>query len=146
MKMYRASVFKDEHDTILMFPVGRDENGIPTMMNQHIKVDPPYTAKDVGENLLHCLEMSGTDQPVSSEEGKRSFADATGIKSFKKFSQNRLLVNVVWLEDRGYIFSANKRDTKGAYLGTGKENNLDSGAGAEAIGEMLLETFKLSSC
>ncbi|MBO8171536.1 MAG: hypothetical protein H0Z33_06590 [Bacillaceae bacterium] len=145
MKMYRASVFKDEHDTILMFPVGRDENGIPRTMNQHIKLEPPYAVEMIGEKLLQCLEMSATDEPVSAE-GKRAFESATGIKSFKKFSQNRLMVGVTWLEDRGYIFSAYKRDKKGAYLGTGEENNLGSGAGPEAIGEMLLETFKLSSC
>lgn len=145
---YSIGIYKDKRENLLIIPDGFDENGIRRAMNKFRIIEIPYDMKTVGEIVIKVFDEVVKNPHQDAKSAVKVFEIATGIKSYSKFSKDRLLVAGSFEADKGYIFSPWKRYPDGSYgLDKGEEIEFKANikASAEEIGELVAKAFEATN-
>src|SRR4051812_34232969 len=119
MKMiYTVSIYKDKNESLLLIPTAKTEAGFPVEINKPISMEKPYDNLIVGENVKKCLEISQKEpiQPIHHiKDSVKVFEIVTGIKSYSKFSKDRLSIVVFMDTEKGITLLSLVRYSDGSY-------------------------------
>jgi hypothetical protein len=142
--IYTVGVYRDKKDDILIIPTSRDEYGIGINLNNPIVINPSHDPSNLGKMLNEGFEYCKKTPFLHSKDAVDVHEIVTGIKSYAKFSKDRLYLNVALDLKRGYFFYPGKRVKGGGYT-FGKiviEEPLK--ATDQQLGETLLKAFESS--
>ncbi|MFX4260916.1 hypothetical protein ACOBQJ_01820 [Pelotomaculum propionicicum] len=142
--IYNVSIYKDKKDNILLIPYVFDEHGIRRKYNKPVTLEKPYQSFVIGKSVRECFKVSIETKCQQSEQAVNVWQIATGIKSWYKFSKERLCVSGKFNPEEGYTFLPLKRQSDGSYTPEGIEIiHLTAGLDApdEEIGELVLKAF-----
>jgi len=143
--IFCISIYKDKKENLLIVPQSYDENGICRDMAKFEKLEKPYAKLDVGESVLKNFQACIKEPRIDSKQAVNVYELAVGIKSYSKFSKDRLLVVGLFDASNGYTFSPWKRYADGSYgLDKGEEIEFKAKADAnsEIIGELVMQAFE----
>ncbi len=146
---YSIGIYKDKRENLLIIPDGFDENGIRREMNKFRIIEKPYDMKTIGEMVIEVFDEVVKNHYQDAKSAVKVFEIATGIKSYSKFSKDRLLVLGNYSVDEGYTFSPWKRCPDGSY-GLDKDDEkiefkANTNAYAEEIGELVTKAFEVTN-
>lgn len=142
--IFSISIYKDKKENLLIIPQSFDENGIRRNMNKFEKLEGPYTNSQIGDKVLVSFDTCKNEPVIDSKSAINVYELAVRIKSFSKFSKDRLLVRGLLDLNNGYTFSQWKRYSDGSYgLDKGEEIEFKASVGAtsEEIGRLVMEAF-----
>lgn len=142
--IYNVSIYKDKNDTILLIPYVPDEHGIRRMYNKPVKLNKSYHNHSIGKSVRECFKVSIETKCQLSKQVVNVWQITTGVKSWHKFSRERLCVSGKFNPEEGYTFLPLKRKPDGSYSREGLEKiSLTAALDAtdEEIGEMVLRSF-----
>lgn len=139
------SIYKDKKETLLVIPFASDENGIGRDTEKYILIQKPYDNMVVGEKVINCFLDILKNPYQDSKLSVKAHELATGIKSYKAFSKDRLMISGGYDEKRGYTFTPWKRYDDGTY-GLDKDDKVidfstNSQANPEEIGDLVMQAF-----
>ena len=143
--IFSVSIYKDKKENLLIVPQSFDEYGIRRNMAKFEKLEKPYTELEVGEKVAICFNSCIKEPVIDSKQAVNVYELAVGIKSFSRFSKDRLLVRGLFDASNGYTFSPWKRCADGSYgLDKGEEIEFKAKADAnsEIIGELVMQAFE----
>ena len=142
---YGISIFKDKKENLLIIPQAFDENGIRRDTNKFVIIEKPYTNAIIGEKVFGCFEVIIKEPLQLAKSAIKAHEVATGIKSYKAFSKDRIMVAGSFNQETGYSFIPWNRYPDGSYgLDKGQEIefNCSVSATAEEIGNLVEDAFK----
>ncbi len=146
--IYAISIYKDKKDVLLLLPTAKTEAGFSIEINKPIIIEKPYTNIAVGEKVKECLDISRKEpvQPIHHiNEVVKVFEIVTGIKSYSKFSKERLSMEVFMDTEKGYTIMPLVRHSDGSYRPSKErypEIKMDLSATSEQIGKAITDTFQ----
>lgn len=141
---FSISIYKDKKENLLIVPQVFDENGIRRNSSKYQIIEKPYSPDLIGEKVKKCFDTCINEPTINSNSAVNVYELATGIKSFSKFSKDRLLVRGLFNQSSGFTFSPWKRYNDGSYgLDKGEEIDFKASTNAtvEEIGELIIKAF-----
>ena len=146
--IYTVSIYKDKKDGLLLIPTAKTEAGFSVEINKPIIMEKPFGIESIGEKVNQCFKICEKEpvQPIHHiKEVVKVFEIVTGIKSYSKFSKDRLLVNVFMDTEKGFTIMPTVRHSDGSYRPSKErypEIMLDLSATSEQIGNVIMDVFQ----
>lgn len=147
---YCVSLYRDNLGQVLIIPNAKDENGVSVQINKPIILDKPYRALEIGEKVKECFKICEKEPLQHSKDFVKVYEILTGIKSYPKFSKDRLALVILMNIENGFTVLPLQRFADGSYRpNTEKypEVKMDLSATNEQIGETIIDRFEaLNNC
>jgi hypothetical protein len=144
--IYQVTVYKDKKDCLLLIPNARTDAGFSVGINKPTIMEYPYDNVSIGEKVRESLKICTKEPIYSSKNFIKVYEVVTGIKSFSKFSKDRLALEVFMDMEKGFIVLPLVRHSDGSYRPSNErypDVKLDLNATNEQIGEAIQGGFEL---
>ena len=144
--IYHISIYKDKKDVILLIPNAKTEGGFSVEINKPVIIEVPYNDVTIGEKVMECLEVCKNEPIHSSKDNIKVFEIVTGIKSYSKFSKDRLTVTFFVDTEKGFTVLPLVRFSDGSYRPNKEryqEIKLELNATNEQIGVAIINRLEL---
>lgn len=145
--IYDMSIYMDKKDSLLLLPTAKTEVGFSSEINKPISIVKPYDDLAIGEKVKECLEIC-KNEPIlpihHTNQSKKAYEIITGIKSYSKFSKDRLSISVFLDTEIGYTIMPLVRHSDGSYRPSNRypEIKLDLTASCNQIGKTVSDAFQ----
>ncbi len=144
--IYGVTLYKDSLGQLLILPNAKDEAGVSVQLNKPVILNQPYGALETGQKIKECFEVCASEPFQSSKDFVKVYEIVTGIKSFPRFSKNRLSVMIFLDTEKGYTIMPLQRYPDGSYRPNSQKYpqvSLEIHAGSLQIGEAMLNAFEV---
>lgn len=142
---YGISVYRDKKGIILLIPHAFDENGVRRGTPRFTPIESPYDKFTIGRKIIESFRVTINNPYQKAVDAVRTHEIATGIKSYKAFSKNRIMIAASFEKENGYTFTPWKRFHDGSYGLDKDDPKIEFKAGIDAseeeIGDLVLRAF-----
>ncbi|GKS09268.1 hypothetical protein YDYSY3_02680 [Paenibacillus chitinolyticus] len=140
---YIVGAYLSQQNSIVLNATATNQIGLNASTNRYTVIDPPYTAEEVGTEILKLFQLC-LNEPDWKEEISGNLPEMLGYKTRSKFNKAYYHVIIqMFLDRQVYEFTPMKKEGSG-YINNGKTKvTTPFGATKDQIGEALLDVFKM---
>lgn len=144
--IYHVTVHKDKKDCLLLIPNAKTDAGFSVGINKPTIMEYPYDNVSIGQKVKESLEICTKEPIYSSKDFVKVYEVVTGIKSFSKFSKDRLALEVFMDTEKGFTVLPLVRHSDGSYRPnkeTYPEIMFELSTTNEELGNAIVDRFNL---
>ena len=141
-----AGIFRDKKGGVIIFPRWKDSDGVRRNSIKYILMDSGYTEVELGENILHALQISRENEQEDPKQ--KAFLKASGLKTWNAFQKKYESVSFRVIDGEQWEFARHLKK-KGHAYGLDKDEydkytrRFPEPLPPEELGKVVLEMFAM---
>ncbi|SET36714.1 hypothetical protein [[Clostridium] polysaccharolyticum] len=146
MFIQSVSIYFDKKKNVIIFPIWRDEDGIPRQSMKFVKLNFGYNETELGKEILDVLETSRINEYEDTKQN--AWKEASNLNTWKKFQKNYETVKVDLFENKKWNLAKYRKLKDGSFgLEKGDEEKYSreytEPLTVQQLGHIVLEMLKI---